>query len=103
MTLPGLDTCISYWVTITATSYCGLSATTEPVTLGIKDSIPFGMEVILPDVACNDWIKENEEVKISDMELVLLDAATSCSLEIPCFRGSQWQCATIDDKKVTFQ
>ena len=104
-TLPGLDTCTSYWVTITA-SYCGRSSTTEPQLLGIKDTTPYQLVVLLADATCSDWIKEDADTKLRDMEMGLQAAGSSCGtngLEIPCFTGSSWMCSDDDDKKLTFQ
>lgn len=104
MAIPGLDICTSYWVTITAASYCGRSITTEPMMLDIKDSVPYVLEVILPkDTLCNEWINQDRDIKITDMEEALVRAGTSCSLVIPCFNGSEWQCTEDDDKKLMFK
>ena len=104
-TLSGLDTCTSYWVTITA-SYCGRSSTTEPQLLGIKDTTPYQLAVLLADATCSDWIKEDTDTKLRDMEMGLQAAGSSCGtngLEIPCFIESSWMCSDDDDKKLTFQ
>ena len=104
-TLINLDTCTSYWVTVTA-SYCGRSSTTEPQLLGIKDTTPYELVVVLPDDTCSDWIKEDTDTKLRDMEMGLQAAGSSCGtngLEIPCFTGSRWLCSDDDDKKLTFQ
>ena len=104
MTISGLNVCTSYWVTITAVSYCGRSITTEPMMLDIKDSVPYTLKVVLPeDTLYNDWINQDRDVKITDMEDTLVRAGTSCSLVIPCFNGSEWQCTEDDDKKVMFK
>lgn len=102
--IDNLDTCTSYWVTITAISYCGLISTTEPILLGIKDSASYQLELNLPeDTPCSDWIKQNADAKIMDMEMVLMDAGTSEGLMIPCFNGSQWECPGDGDNKLVFR
>ena len=106
VSLSGLDTCATYWITITA-SYCGRSATTdEPQLLNIKDSTPYQLEVLLADDICSDWIKVDLDTKLRDMEMGLQAAGSSCGtngLEIPCFIGSSWMCSEDDNKKLTFQ
>ena len=104
-TLSGLDTCTTYWVTITA-SYCGRSATTEPQLIGIKDTIAYQLDVLLADDTCSNWIEEDRDTKLRDMEMELQTAASSCdtnALEIPCFVGSSWMCSNDGEKKLTFQ
>ena len=101
-TITDLDTCISYWVTVTA-SYCGRSSTTDPEMLGIKDSTPFELVVLLTDTTCKDWISDDTDTKLRELETRLQDAGSFCSLQIPCFIESRWMCSDDDDKKLTFQ
>ena len=104
-TIPGLDTCTTYWVTVTA-RYCGRSATTEPQLIGIKDTTAYQLDVLSADDSCSEWIKVDLDSKLRDMEMGLQTAASSCdtnALEIPCFIGSNWMCSDGDDKRITFQ
>ena len=100
--ITGLDTCTSYWVTVTA-SYCGRSNTTDPEILGIKDSSPFELVVLLTDTTCKGWINDDTDTKLRDMEMRLQAAGSSCSLQIQCFIESQWMCSDDNDRKLTFQ
>ena len=104
-TLPGLDTCTTYWVTVTA-SYCGRMSTTEPQLIGIKDTTSFELDVLLPEgVTCSDWTKIDPDSKLRDMEMGLQTGTSSCdgnAFQIPCFIGSSWMCSDID-KQATFQ
>ena len=102
--LPGLDTCTSYWVTVTA-SYCGRMSTTEPQLVDIKDTIAYELDLLLADDTCSEFIKVDPDSKLRDMEMKLQTAASSCddnALQIPCFIRSSWTCSD-DDKKLTFQ
>ena len=104
VTISGLDACTSYWVTVTAINYCGGVSSSEAIMLGVKDSIPYAVDLSLGDATCSDWIKQDADSKIMDMEGALRGAGLFCDgIEIPCFRESQWQCSMDDDKKVTFQ
>ena len=103
--LSGLDTCTSYWVTVTA-SYCGRMSTTEPQLVGIKDTTAYELDVLLADDTCSEFIRVDPDSKLRDMEMGLQTAASSCddnALQIPCFIGSSWTCSDDDDKKLTFQ
>ena len=98
--LHSLDTCTSYWVTVTA-SYCGRISTTVPQFLSIKDTVPYQLAVLLQDNTCSEWISEGADLKVMDMEMGLQGAGSFCGLEIPCFSGSKWMCS--DDEMLTFQ
>ena len=103
--LSGLDTCTSYWVTVSA-SYCGRMSTTEPQLIGIKDATAFQIDLLLPDDTCSEFIKVDPDSKLRDMEMGLQTAASSCddnALQIPCFTGSSWTCSDTDSKRLTFQ
>ena len=103
--LSGLDTCTSYWVTVTA-SYCGRMSTTEPQLVGIKDTIAYELDLLLADDTCSEFIKVDPDSKLRDMEMELQTAVSSCednALQIPCFIGSSWTCSDDDEKKLTFQ
>ena len=104
-TLLGLDTCTTYWVTVTA-SYCGRMSSTEPQLIGIKDTTAYQIDVLLTDEICSDWIKIDPDSKLRDMEMGLQAGTSSCdgnALQIPCFIGSSWVCSDDDEKKLTFQ
>ena len=99
-----LDICQSYWVTITAINYCGDRSATDPMILGIKDTLPYELNLVLSDtITCSDWINQDTQAKIMDMEKALQGAGSSCGLSIPCFASSQWQCSTDDKAKLTFK
>ena len=104
MTITGLDACTSYWVTVTV-AYCSLSS--EPQLLSIKDSAPYELVLLLTDttISCSDWITENNDAKIRDIEIGLRAATSSCfnGLQTICFRESQWMCHGNNDRLLTFQ
>ena len=100
--IPNLDTCQNYWVTVTAIEYCGARSTSDPMFVGIKDTVPYELQLQIKDISCDDWIKLDTDTKIMDMEQQLQGAGPSCGLTIPCFITSQWKCDVGDQMKLTF-
>ena len=104
VTLTGLQTCSSYWVTVAVVNTCGVrrSGQSDPKLVGLHDTQMFELLVTLTTKTCTTWITENANAKISDMTRRLQLAASTCGITIPCVVSSQWQCQNNDPYKARF-
>ena len=104
ITLTGLQTCSSYWVTVAVVNSCGVrrSGQSDPKLVGLHDVRNLDLLVTLPSKPCTTWITENANTKITDMTRRLQLAASTCGITIPCIISSQWQCPNDDPQKARF-
>lgn len=98
ITLTGLQTCSSYWVTVAVVNSCGVrrSGQSDPKLIGLYDTRTFELLVTLTTKTCTTWITENANSKISDLTMRLQLTASTCGITIPCIVSSQWQCQNDD-------
>ena len=104
VTLTGLQTCSSYYVTVAVVNTCGVrrSGQSDPKLVGLHDTQTFELLLTLTTKMCTTWITENANNKISDMTSRLQLAASTCGITIPCIVSSQWQCQNDDPFKARF-
>ena len=104
ITLTGLQTCSSYWVTVAVVNSCGVrrSGQSDPKLVGLYDVRNLDLLVTLPSKPCTTWITESANTKIADITRRLQLAASTCGITIPCIVSSQWQCPNDDPQKARF-
>ena len=85
--------------------YCGVSGSTEPLIIGLHESNPYDLVLMLGDKdgPCKSWIMTDQETKAADMEAVLTSRSSDCGFDISCFENSTWNCTAEDPLKVTFK